>query len=131
VNHRGHQAQHAARALELHQRRPVVVESVEDFGMDREGGLNAPLAVAGAAIGREFGRLRSVEIGEGTRGQVALLVEIARDRLEQASAHDLETIFRRRRPPRGFHAPDDVAEAVERLTAANAADLHVVRLRMR
>jgi hypothetical protein len=99
MDHRRHQAQHATRALELHQRRPVAVEPVEDFGVDRESGLDAPLVIACAAVWREFGRLRAVEIREGARRQVALLVEIARDRLEQAPPHDLETFLRRCRPP--------------------------------
>ena len=46
VDHRRHQAQHAARALELEQRGPVGVEPVEDLRVDRVGGLDALLVVA-------------------------------------------------------------------------------------
>jgi hypothetical protein len=49
-------------------------------------------------------------------------------RLEQAPAHDLEAFFGTRWSPRRFDTPDDVAQAVQRLAAARAADFHVVGL---
>ena len=71
VDHRRHQAQHAARALELHQRRPVRIEPVEHLRMDRIGRLQALLVVGVAALGRELLMLRAIEIGEGARDVVA------------------------------------------------------------
>src|SRR5208337_3622475 len=62
---------------------------------------------------------------------IALLEQFSRDRLEQAPAHDLEALFRGRRPPGGLYAPDYITQAVERLTPTNAADLHVVDLGVR
>ncbi len=72
MDHRRHQAQHAAGALELHQRGPVRVEPVEDLGVDRVGGHDPLLVVGVAALGRELGALRAVEVGEGAGGHVAL-----------------------------------------------------------
>ena len=132
VDHRRHQAQHAARALELHQRGPVAVEPVEDLGVDRVGGLDALLVVAVPALGRELGSLRAIEVGEGARGHVALLEGVRPgERLEQPPPHDLEAFLGRRRPPRRLHPPDHVAQPVQRLAPADAADLHVVGLRVR
>jgi hypothetical protein len=45
VDHRCHQAQHAARALKLDQRRPVGVQPVKHLRMDRVGCLEARLVV--------------------------------------------------------------------------------------
>ena len=51
VNDGRHQPQHAARALELHQRRPVRVQAVEDLGMDRIGGLDPLLVIDVPTLG--------------------------------------------------------------------------------
>ena len=129
MDHRRHQAQHAAGALELHQRGPVGVEPVEDLRVDRVGRLDPLLVVGVAALGRELLVLRAVEIGERARHHVAVL-ELRRidQRLEQPPAHDLEALLGARRPPRRLHPPDDVAQPVERLAPALAAHLDVVGL---
>jgi hypothetical protein len=131
VDHRRHQPQHAARALEFDQRRPVGIEPVEDFRVDRIRRADALLVVAFAALGRKLGLLRAVEIGEGARHDVPVL-ELRRvgKRLEQAPANDLEALFGARRAPRGFDTPDDVAQPVERLAPARAADFDIVGLRV-
>ena len=64
VDHRRHQPQHAAGALELHQRGPVGIEPVKDLGVDRVGRLDALFVVGVAALGRELGLLRPVEVRE-------------------------------------------------------------------
>jgi hypothetical protein len=46
VDDGGHQAQHAARALEALQRGPVLVEPVEELGVDGIGGPHALQVVA-------------------------------------------------------------------------------------
>ena len=51
--------------------------------------------------------------------------------LEQPAADDLETFLGAGRPPRRLDTPDDVAEPVERLAPALAADLDVVGVRVR
>jgi hypothetical protein len=65
VDHRSHQAQYTARALERHQRRPVAVKPIENLRVDRVRGLDALLVVAALALGRELGALRVIEVGEG------------------------------------------------------------------
>ncbi len=54
VDHGRHQAQHAPRALEFHQRGPVGVKAVEDLGVDRVRGLDAFFVVGIPALGREL-----------------------------------------------------------------------------
>src|SRR5438552_1694122 len=100
MDHRRHQAQHTARALELHQRGPVGIEPVEDLRMDWERSLDALLVVGVAALGRKFRALRAVEVRERARGYVTLLKMLRpRQRLEQAPPHDLEAFLGTRRPP--------------------------------
>lgn len=49
-----HQSQHTASALELHQRRPVVVEPVEYLRVDRIGRFNALLVIRITTLWRKF-----------------------------------------------------------------------------
>ena len=127
VDHRGHQAQHAAGALELHQGRPVVVEAVEDLRVDRVGRFDPLLVVRVAAIRRELGLVLAVPVGEGAGDHVAVFEEIGiPNRLEEPPPNDLEPLLRARRPPGGFHPPDDVAQAIQRLAPPLPANLHVV-----
>ena len=129
VDHRRHQAQHAAGALELHQGRPVGVEAVEDLGVDGVGGLDALLVVGVAALGRELRLLSAVELGEGAGDDIAV-PEVRRvgEGLEEAAADDLEALFGGCGPPGGLQTADDVAQAIEGFAAAGAADLDVVGL---
>ena len=100
MDHGGHQAQHAARPLELHQGGPVGVEPVEDLRVDGICGLDAFLVVAAPTLGRELGALRVIEIRERARGHVALFEGVGSgERLEQAPPHDLETFLSGRRTP--------------------------------
>src|SRR5260370_40302067 len=94
--------------------------------------MDALLVVGGAALRRNLGALCVMEVGECTRRHVALLAGLGpSERLEQTPPHNLEPLLSGCRPPRRFDAPDHVAQTVERLPAADAAHLYVVRLRMR
>ena len=73
MNDGRHETQHAAGALELHQRGPVGVETVEDLGVNRVGRPDALLVVGVAAVGRELLRVRPVEIREGPRKGLRVL----------------------------------------------------------
>ena len=132
VDHRRHQAQHAAGALELHQRGPVGVEPVEHFRMDRIGRLDPVLVVEVAALGREFLMLGPVEVVEGAGDRVARdELGLFDQRLEQPPPDDLEAFLGAGRRPRRLHPPDDVAQPRQRRPAARAAHLLVVGLRVR
>ena len=100
--------------------------------MDRVGRLDPLLVIGIAALGRELLVLRPVEVGEGPRHHVAVL-ELRRigQRLEQPPPHDLETLLGARRPPRGLDAAHHIAQPIERLAPALAADLHVIGLGVR
>ena len=63
-DHGRHQPQHAAGALELVERRPVLVEPVEQLGMDRVRQLHPPPVLGLADLAREVGRLLAVEVAE-------------------------------------------------------------------
>ena len=132
VDHRRHQAQHAAGALKFHQRGPVGVEPVEDLRMDGIRRLDAFFVIAVAALGRELRLIGPVEIRECARHHVAVLeLRCIGHRLEQAPPHNLEALLGTGRPPGRFHPANDVAQPLKRLASALAADLHIVRLRMR
>ena len=76
--------------------------------------------------------LAVVEIGEGAGDDVAVLEPgLVGERFEQPTADDLEPLFGGGRPIRRLDAPDDVAQAGERLAAALAAYLDVVGLHVR
>src|SRR5690606_37332139 len=49
-------------------------------------------------------------------------------RFEQAPANDLETFLGTRRPPRGFHATDRIAEPIQCLAPTAPANLDVISL---
>ena len=131
VDHGGHQAQHATRALELHQRGPVGVEAVKHFRVDRVGRAQALLIVRIAALRRELLMLGAVEIGKGPCHHVAVgeLRRIGQG-LEEPAAHDLKPLFGARWPPGGLDTPDHVAQPVERFAPALAAHLDIVRMRV-
>ena len=132
VDDRRHQSQHAAGPLERHQRRPVRVQAVEDLRMDRVCGRDPLFVVGGAALRRELLVLTAVEVGERAHDDVAVLEPLrVGERLEQSPADDLEAFLGAGRPPRRLDAPDDVAQPVERLAPALAADLDVVGARVR
>ena len=59
-----HQPQHAARALEALEGRPVLVEAVEQLGVDRVGLLDAVLVAAVAGLAREVVGVRVVHLDE-------------------------------------------------------------------
>ena len=127
VNHGRHQPQHAPRALELHQRRPVRVQAVEDLRMYRPGRLDPLLVVRVPTRGRELLALGPIEVRERPRDHVPVPeLRGVRERLEQPSPHDLEAFLGARRPPGRLDPPDHVAQPVERLASALSADLDVI-----
>ena len=89
----GHEAQHAARALEARQRGPVVVEAVEELGVDRVGVHHAALVGALAALGRELRLVLRVEGAKDLGDGLALAGRLRLERLEEATADDLEALL--------------------------------------
>src|SRR5699024_7242718 len=61
VDHRTHQAQYAARALELLESGPLGIEPVEQFRMHRIGGTDPGLVLSTRDVGRELARVLLVE----------------------------------------------------------------------
>ena len=121
VNDHRHEAQHPARTLEFQQGGPVVVQPVENFGMDGIGGLDAFFVVRLAAFGRKFAALASVQVRKGLRRYVAQCERIgAAQRFEQAPAHDFEAFLGACRAPCRLEAADDVTEPVQRFAAPHA-----------
>src|SRR5262245_1928860 len=98
--------------------------------MNGIGGLDAPLVIASPTVRGKLSRLRLIEIGESARRHIAMFELIPRDRLEQPPPHDLEALFGGCGTPGGLDASHHVSQPVEGLSAAYAAHLDVVRLRM-
>ena len=129
VNHGRHQPQHAPSALELHQRRPIRVQAVEDLRMYRIGRLDPLLVVRVTARGRELLALGPIEVRERPGDHVPVReLRGVRERLEQPSPHDLEAFLGARRPPGRLDSPDHVSQPIERLASALSADLDVIGL---
>ena len=112
--------------LELVERGPIIVESVEQFRMDGIGGLESPAISALAGGIRELLGLIAVEVGESADHRIARC-EARRilNRLEKAAAHDLEAFLWAGRPPGGFYAPKGVLDALQGCLPTFAADLDV------
>ena len=109
MDHRRHQAQHAARALELHQRRPVVVEPVEHFGMNGVSGLETGFVIGLRTLRRKLLLLRAIKIMKRTGHGIARDELLPFDqRFEKSAPHDFESFFRARRPPRRLQTADHV-----------------------
>jgi len=125
VDDAGHQPQHAARSLELVQRRPLVVEPVEELGMDGIRGGDPPLVVRLATRGWDLRSLRSVEIGEVTNDRVALRGLVRRYVFEKSTANDLKALIGTRGAPRGLHSSHDVLKTLKRRLTALTANLDV------
>ena len=123
VDDLAHQAQHPAGALELLQRRPVVVEPVEQLRVDGVGGLEPVLVLAALHVAGELAVVLAVEADElpghgrdvGACGGVGLL--------EQAASHDLERLDRGRRSPVVGGTSDHVLQLLKRSLPVGAADL--------
>ena len=111
MNDRRHRAQHAACPLELVERGPVVVKTVEQFRMDRVGHLYPPFVVCLPAFIGELLDLGCVEFRKGPRHGIAGHVVVAAERLKQPAAHDLKAFVRAGRPPGRFHPADGVFQA--------------------
>ncbi len=120
-----HQAQHAAGPLELVQGGPVVVEPVEQLGVDRVGHLDPALVVGLPALRRKLLLLRAVQLREGAGHGVAGHELLAGQGLEQPAADDLEALVGTGRPPRRLDAADGVLEPRQAPCAPLAADLDV------
>ena len=88
MNDGRHQFEHAARALEAFQRGPVLVEAVEQFGVDRIGRFEARLVEGLTGFGRELGFVIKVHFRKGAADGIA--GGKIRDWLEEAAAHDFE-----------------------------------------
>ena len=132
VDHRRHEPQHAAGALEPGEGGPVRVEAVEDLGMDGVSGLEAALVVGGAALGGKLHPLLPVQLPEGAGRQVALLEGVRPyQRLEQPTAHDLEALLGAGRLPRRVDPAQHVAQPVQGAASSKPPHLRVVRLGVR
>ena len=118
-----HQPQHAAGALEALEARPVLVEAVEQLGMDRVGLLDAVLVAAVARLAREVVGVAVVHLDEAAGGRADRGERVGVGRGEQPLADDVVGLVRGRGPPLVGDAPHDVLQPLERLEAVGAADL--------
>ena len=123
VDHGVHQTQDAARALEALEARPVLVEAIEQLGVDRVGLLDAVLVAAVARLAREVVGVAVVHLDEAAGGRADRGERVGVGRDEQPLADDVVRLVRRRGAPLVGDAAHDVLQALERLEAVRAADL--------
>ena len=126
-DHGCHEPQHATGALESIDGRPVLVEPVEDLGVDRVGGLDAFDVGDLGALGREVGALAAVQLAERLGSCVTIGDSVGIERLEEPTTDDLEALVALGRLPLLGLASDDVGQAVQRLSTGDAADLEARR----
>ena len=132
VNDRRHQSKHPTRALERHQCRPVGIQTIEDLGVNRVRGLQPLLVVGVPALRWKLLMVRTVEIGECARDDIAV-PESGRvvERLEQAPPDNLEAFLSARRPPRRLDTSDHIPQPAERFPTTLPTHFDIVRLGMR
>ena len=116
VDDRRHQPQHAARALELVERRPVAVEPVEQLGMDRVGGGEPPLVVALARLERELAPRAS---GRGCRRPLTTASRSRASSAGRSSNSRRRTISKPSSADAGLH--DDSCRTITFLSRSSAA----------
>ena len=110
VNHRRHQPQHAARALELRQRRPVGVQPIEHLRVNGIRFLDPLLVVGLPALGGEFLLLRAVQVGEAARHHVASRELRGIQGLKQPAPHDPKALLGARRAPGSLDPTNHVTQ---------------------
>ena len=118
-----HQSQHATGALEPLERRPVLVQPVEQLRVDRVGRLDPVLVGDLGALAGELAAVLGVELDElaGDRGDVPAGGGVRLD--EQPATDDLERLVRRRRAPLVSDPPYDVLQPPQGFLAVRPADL--------
>ncbi len=125
VDDGAHQPQHAAGALEALERRPVLVEPVEQLRVYRVGRLDPVFVGDLTALARELPSVLAVELHElaSDSCDVALGGGVRLD--EQSPADDLKRLVRRGGPPLVSDTPNDVLQSLERLATVETADLQI------
>ncbi len=122
----GHKAQDTTGSLETVQLGPVVVQSVEQLGMDGISGFQAALVASLPAVRWKLLRLGAVQVGEGPGNRIeGGEVPLLRDGLEESPAHDLEAFLGTGRSPHRLQAAERIAQALDSFAAAFATDLNV------
>ena len=124
MNHRRHQAQHAAGPLEFVESGPVVVQPVEQLRVDRICRAHPALILRFARFGRELLRELSVLVRECLHYRIARSEQFRiGDGLEQTPPNNFKPLFGACRTPRGLDAFDHVLQSLQRSQATLAADL--------
>ena len=100
MDDRRHKTQHAARALEFVQSRPVVVQAVEKFRVDGVGLADAPFVVGLAAFGGELVVLRPIHAHIGAGHSVPRRKGLRGGHgFKEPAAHDFKAFVRAGRSP--------------------------------
>ena len=119
----GHQAQHAAGALEALEGRPVLVEAVEHLGVYRVTRHHALAVLQLARLRRELSGVLSVHLAERDAHLVARDLVLAVE--EEPAAHHLEALASAHWLPDRLHAAEGMLDLLECALAGLAADLVV------
>ena len=124
----GHQVEDAPGALEAVQGGPVVVETVEQFGVQRIGVADPLLVVTRRHfLGKSAGAVAveaHVCFGDGGNAPARLRVGV----LEDTATHDLEGLVLRGGPPLVGDAPDDVEQALQGEAPVTPSDFEIIGL---
>ena len=124
MNHRRHEPQDTARALEPNQSRPILIEPLENLRMHRVSEFHLPDVIRLATLRRKLAGMFRVVIGERPHHQIALgECLLLRDRLEEPPSHDLVAFLRVGRAPLRCDPLEYVPQACHRFASATAADL--------
>ena len=128
MNHRRHQAEHAARPLKTFQCRPVLVEAVEHLGVNRIARDHTLTVLQLAGLHGKYVLIRMVHLAECRTDAVSGIRVLAVE--EEAAAHNLKALVRRHGFPDRLHTPKGMCDTLKRSLPCRTANLDL-RLRDR
>src|SRR5262245_41126278 len=117
-----HEAKDATRSLKLRQRRPHLIELLEDFRMDRVTRLEPTKVRPITDFRRELLRVLRVDVCERTASLVPIALVL--DGAEETATNDLEGLIGADGLPHRFDATEVLFDGSEHLAGSLVADLH-------
>ena len=104
VDDLGHHLEHATSALEIFQARPIVIQAIKHFGVNRIGLLQTLIIMTLLGFGRKVGSVGNVKIGK--LAAHLLRRQLIIDTIEQPAPHDLEGFLGSHRLPQRLHTAE-------------------------
>ena len=120
IRHARHQTQNAARLLETFNRRPLVIEEMKKFRMNRIAIHHLLLIRNILCLHGKIIAMRAVHLTESRTNGIACRLVLARKK--KSAPHDFKAFVCRHRLPDGLHAPEGMLDLRQNLLPCIAAN---------